>query len=187
MMGRRWVPWLGFLCVVVACVVFSVVAGVWIVRVTDPEQVGRSAIGSWAELGDQGFRVRLDDVAMAPSFPSAYDPTTELTAPEGFQYLRVRMTVESLVGPDDAMGCLLTLRNSEGEGLGNPEYGVDGPSASECNALAAVEEGGQPIGQGDKFSAQSVFIVLPDELDSFTLDVVPLFVDDEVFWTFDLD
>ncbi|RMB61841.1 hypothetical protein [Tessaracoccus antarcticus] len=182
----RWGPWLGFACVVVACLVFSVGAGAWIVRTTEPTQLGSGVVGSWAELSDQGFRVRLDDVEMATAFPSSYDPTDDVMAPEGFQFLRVRLTVESLVPAEGVLGCLVQLRNRDGEQIGNKDYGIDGPAASDCNALAATNKAGGPIGEGDRFESQSVFIVVPEDLDSFTLDIVPLFVEDDVLWSFEL-
>ncbi|MEO7587798.1 MAG: hypothetical protein ABIS84_07180 [Arachnia sp.] len=181
-----WGPWVGFALVVAACLVFAVGAGAWIVRAAEPSQLGRGRLGDWAELGGQGFRVRLDDVSLATSFPSSYDPATEVEAPEGFAFLRVRMTVESAVGSEEAMGCLLKLRNSGGEDIGNREYGVDGPTTSECNQSAAADELGAPVGVGDRFASQSVFVVVPEDLDSYTLDVVPLFADDDVYWRFDL-
>ena len=184
--NRAWAPWVGFGCVVLACLVFAVGAGVWIVRATEPRQLGTSAVGEWADLSEQGLRVRIDDVTSAPSFPSSYDTASDMAAPEGFEFLRVRMTVELATGPDEGVSCLLRLRNRLGEVIENKDYGVDGPGVSDCNLVAAAESMGRPLERNDQFQSQSVFIVLPDDVDSFTLDVVPLFGEDEVFWRFEL-
>lgn len=183
-MHGRWVQWLGFLCVLVAGLLFSVGAGILVVRTTAPVQVGRGAMGSWAELADHGVRVRLDGVELAPSFPNAFDPNKEVIAPDGFEFLRVRMTVEVLVGSHGLIGCALELRNRDGEELGDKVVGIEGTPVTDCNPRAAVEESGALMA-GDHFESQSVFVVLPDELDSFTLDVMPSFINDGVFWTFD--
>lgn len=179
-------PWLWFAGAVALCLAFALGAGSWIVATTQPTQLGRSNVGGWAELAEAGFRVRLDGVALADSLPSSYDPASDVAPPEGFQFLRVQMTVESLVGPDEAIGCLVQLRNRDGEEIGHRNYGLDGPAATDCNQLAAEEENGRPILAGDSFKSQSVFVVQPDDIDSFTVDIVPLFVDDDVFWTFTL-
>lgn len=143
-------------------------------------------MGEWAEFTEHGFSVRLDAVELAPSLPSAYDPSNDVPAPEGFVFLRVLMTVEPLVGPEDYFGCLMRVRDGDGAEIDNQEYGVEGPASSHCTRMTGEDDDSGPLGVGDQFQSQSVFIVLPDELDTFTVEVVPIFGKQKVFWTFRL-
>ena len=177
---RRRAWWVSFVVLLVAALVFSMVVGDYVARLRQPTQAGRTTAGQWADLSEFGFRARLDDVAMSTAWPSAYDPEQEVTAPDGSSLLRVRMSLEPLVDEDVSIGCSFRLFSAAGEQLTLREYGVEGPQSSECTFVSE----GTTREKGVPFQSQVVYIVLPENVDSYSLQLYPNLGASPVYWTF---
>lgn len=158
---------------------FSVVVGNYLVRLYEPAELGSSVTGEWADLSDYGFRMRLDEMVMAPSFPSSWDENELTAAPDGMELLRIRLSIEPLVGPDADMACRFELFNGDGEQLGLTESVVEGPSAVDCNV-----GGDEPREPGVVFVTQLVHVVIPEPLENYSLQMYPLSAESQVYWTF---
>lgn len=176
---RGW--WISFAVLLSVSLVFALIVGARVATVNDPVELGHSTTGEWAELSEFGFRARLDDMSIAESFPSAYEETLDKAAPEGMALLRVRFSIEPLVADDGLVACLLSLFNGKGDRLTRIEYGVAGPESAECSLISTDGE----RQEGVPYATQTVWVVAPDPVESFSLQLVPLSgADDNVYWTF---
>ncbi len=175
---RGW--WISFVVLFVAAMSFSLVVGDYVAQLRQPIEAGRSTTGEWADLSEFGFRARLDDVTMSTTFPNSYDPEQEKSGPDGTSLLRVRMSIEALVDEDEVLGCSWRLFNGSGEQLTLTEYGIEGPESSECTLISddMVRE------KGVAFQTQVVYVVVPDAIDSYSLQLYPNFGASPVYWTF---
>ena len=174
--------WTSFIVLLTSSVVFSVVVGNILAGLNDPEELGHSSVGEWADLGQFGFRARLDDVTISESFPSAYDEARTV-GEEGASLLRVRFTIEPVAGRDEHISCSMKLFNADGEELTLTKYGVAGPVSTECTAAVDSEASGT----GEPFETQMVWVVLPDFGDDYTLWLAPISeASTSTFWRFTL-
>ncbi|MGV8847323.1 hypothetical protein [Tessaracoccus sp.] len=175
---RGW--WISFVALLVIALVFSLAVGDYVAKLRQPVEAGRSTIGEWADLSEHGFRARLDDVSIATTFPSAYDPNQKIAGPDGTSLLRVRMSIEALVDANDIVGCSWRLFNGSGERLTLTEYGIEGPASTECTFISeeATREKGVP------FQTQLVYVVVPEALESYSLQLSPSLAGDSSYWTF---
>lgn len=178
MSTRGW--WISFAVLLAVALVFSTVVGNYVARLKEPVEVGTSVTGEWADLAEYGFRARLDSLELSTTYPSSSNAGDPRTAPEGATYLRVRMSIEPLVAADADMGCFWELFNSDGEQLTMTEFGVDGPLSRQCTYLEL--EGSRELEV--PFTSQEVYVVVPDDVESYTLQLSPQFGDKAVFWTF---
>lgn len=176
--NHRW--WVTFVLLLVVALTFSRVVGGYVSQLRQPSEIGTSSTGEWADLSAYGFRARLDSLDLAASFPRSFDSGERMTAAPGTQYLRVRMSIEPLVGEDQDMGCIWKLFNGEGEQLTLTEYGIEGPASTQCSFLE--DEGSRE--KGVPFGSQEVYVVLPDAIGSFSLQVHADGSDGRVYWTF---
>lgn len=174
---RGW--WVSFVLLLATALVVSTLVGGYLARLSQPAEVGQARVGEWMDLADQGFRARVDSIELSPAFPSSYDPEQNQSAPEGLVFLRVRMTVEPLVDPDATVACTLKLFNGEGEELTLTESGIDGPEYSDC--LFPTDEKERVLGEA--YQTQTVWAVIEEPVQSFTLQLQPLFQDQRVYWS----
>lgn len=172
--GRRW--WVFGLLMVMA-LVFALIIGNYLARLHEPTEVGTSALGEWGDLGDQGLRLRLDEMVMAKSFPDAYGEQT--SAPEGMEFLRVRMTIDPVATDLDG-SCIFELHNGDGENLGLRELAVEGPPRLDC--IDFSEDSDPP--SGDPFETQTVFVVVPEPIESYSIQVHLITDENETYRTF---
>ncbi len=176
--GRGW--WISFVLLLVVALAFSMVVGDYVARLRQPTEAGRSTTGEWADISEFGFRARLDDVTLAKTFTNSYDPEQHKGGPEGTSLLRVRMSIEALVDDDEVLGCSWRLFNGAGEQLTLTEYGIEGPESSECTFVS--DEGTRQ--KGVPFQTQVVYVVVPDDIDSYSLQLFPQFGASLSYWTF---
>lgn len=174
---RGW--WVSFVLLMVVALIFSTVVGGYVSQLRAPKEIGRSSVGEWADLSDHGFRARLDSMDLAPAFPRSFDPGEEMIAPAGTQYLRVRMSIEPLVGQDEDLGCLWKLFDGDGEQLTLTEFGVEGPASTQCSFL-----GEGSLEKGVAFESQEVYVVVPDAGEDYRLEVHASGDGARVYWTF---
>lgn len=175
---RGW--WISFVVLVVVVLVFSLVVGDYVARLRQPTEAGRSTTGHWADLSEYGLRARLDEIAISATFPDAYDPAQQTAGPEGTSLLRVRMSIEPLVGEEEVLGCSWRLFNGAGEQLTLTEYGIEGPASTECTFIS--EETARE--KGVAFQSQVVYVVVPNALESYSLQLVPAFGASPIYVTF---
>ena len=160
----RW--WWSFAALSVMALVFALIVGSYLARLQEPAELESSPMGEWADLGDQGLRLRLDEMVMAPSFPGPYGDGEQTAAPEGMELLRVRMTIDPVAG--DLQGsCIFELYNGDGEKLGLKELGVEGPGGLECVDFSDDSSSAS----GAHFEAQSVYVVIPEPVENYSLRV----------------
>lgn len=174
--GGRWVA---LALVMALALVFSLIVGNYLARLYEPRELGSSATGEWADLSEYGFRMRLDDVTKATSFPSSYGEGEYTTAEEGTELLRIQLSIEPLVGPEEDVSCRFELYNGDGEKLGLKELTVDGPAAVDCTA--GFDD---PRPMGVAYDTQMVHVVIPEPVENYTLEMYPLAADSTVYWTF---
>lgn len=174
---RRW--WVAFVVVLVLVVVYSVATGQYLATMREPEVIGESEVGQWADLSDYGFRLRVDSMELLESATGGWE-SGPVHPPEGMRFLSVRMTVEALVPEDGDMACTMSLLNGAGEEIGLEEIGLDGPESIGCSHHN-YREG---VGVGDQWESQMAWVVLPEPVEDFTLVVKPLFSDEPVLWHF---
>lgn len=172
--------WTSFAVLVAAVVVFSVVVGHYLVGIGVAHEAGRTATGEWADRSDHGFRARLDSLTMATSLASAYDASLGQMPPEGMVFLRVRMTLEPWVGPDEGLDCRLALYNGDGEELTLTESGLEGPEHTGCLFLGEVGV----RSEGVAFQTQTVFVVVPEPVEAYELRLYSMATDQRSYWTF---
>ncbi len=177
---RGW--WISFVVLLVISLVFSLLVGDYVAQLRQPTEAGRSRTGEWADFSESGFRARLDEMSIAPTFPSAYDPQRTTAGPDGTSLLRVRMSIEALVDADEVIGCSWRLFNGSGEQLTLTEYGVEGPASTECTFISdeAAREKGVP------FQSQVVYVVVPEALESYSIRLSPSLAGNSSYWTFTL-
>lgn len=176
--SRGW--WISFLVLLASSVTFSVIVGNTVAGLDDPVELGHSVQGEWADLGDFGFRARLDDISSAESFPSAYDEGQEKVARDGTALLRVRFTIEPRVDQDETIGCSVQLLNGEGEQMSLVAYGVDGPASVDCSFIPSDAE----ESPGAAFQSQTVWVV-PEPVDAYSVRMVPISGSGtDGYWTF---
>lgn len=168
---RKW--WVSFVVVLVLVVVYSVAVGQYLSTLRQPEVVGQSRVGEWADLSDYGFRLRVDNMELLDSAAGGWEGSDIKRPPEGMKFLRVLMTIEALVPEDGNMGCTLTLLNGAGEEIGLEEVGLDGPDSVGC----AHHEFREGIGVGDTWESQMVWVVLDEPVENFTLVINPIYSD----------
>ncbi|MEO7587794.1 MAG: hypothetical protein ABIS84_07160 [Arachnia sp.] len=175
---RGW--WVSFALLLSFALVFSLAVGDFLARQGEPKELGSSRIGEWADLSEHGFRARLDSLDMATQLPNAYNPDVISSAPPGMTYLRVRMTIEPLVGPDDDLQCSWKVTNGAAEQLSLTESAIEGPQFGGCTH--PFDEG--PRERGVPFGTQTVYVVIAEPLESYTLRLQPQLADGSPYWTF---
>lgn len=174
----RW--WTALAVLACTFAVFSVSVGQFLVEMREPEHLGHSTVGEWADLSDYGFRLRFDGLELHDAMPSAWDPTRSEYPPDGMHYVQARFTVEVLVEQDENMGCEFKLFNADGEELGLTGIGLAGAEGTDCQH-GEQREG---IGVGDTFVSHEVYVVPRSMVDGFVVRVEPYYTDDRGYWTF---
>lgn len=158
--GRRWL-WavVGVVLTVVVATVMGQLAARDLDRARYGTLIGTSQQGEWADLGQYGLRARLDEVAVAESFPDHYAPENDVTAIPGLLLARVRMTVEPTVdiaedNYSEFISCDLALWNGAGERINASGPMVAGPELSDCSLI-------RPVVAGQQYQVQVVFQIRP--------------------------
>ena len=172
----KW--WVAFGIIAALVVGYSVAVGQYLSTLRQPEVIGHSVVGEWADLSDYGFRIRVDSMEYFDALPGSWDPSQVNEPPEGMKYLRVLYTVEALVPPEGDLGCIVDLRNGDGEELDLTEIGLAGPEGEGCTRY----DGRDGIAVGDTYETQSVFVVQPVPIEDYTIVITPMFADERVHW-----
>lgn len=176
MTRRAW--WALFGTLTAVALLFSLAVGNYVAQLHEPVERGRGIVGEWLDLSEHGYRIRVDEIAAARSYPSAWGEE-ETAAPESMVLVRVRSTVVPLVGPDVDLGCTLRLFNGDGEELTLAEYGVAGPDSQHCT----LDPDLGPREAGAEFETQNVFVVPESWADEVYVEIHPLYVDQRAYWT----
>lgn len=139
-------------------------------RLTEARQgdlLGTSRVGEWADMSEYGIRIRLDDVAIAESFPGRYG--SESAALEGLLLARVRMSVIATVDiaetGQEILTCDLGLLTAAGERYWPSGPMLEGPEYSNCGAVP------KPITAGQEFEIQQVFQIRPSDAAGLVVEV----------------
>lgn len=173
---RGW--WIAFAVTCIIVIGYSLAVGEYLAGRREPQQLGTSDVGEWADMAEYGFRLRVDEIAVVDSLPARFSDEI-VTAPTGMAYFEAKLTVEVLVAPDEDMGCILELYNADGEKLDWEDTSVGIPDVSGC---LLFDDGRDALDVGDTFESQFIRVVLPDEPGSFTIHIVPTYTEDTVYW-----
>lgn len=172
--------WVAAVVLAMVALILSWAVGGYISQLREPVEIGTSEAGEWVDLSEYGLRLRLDSMELAPSFPRSFNESEQMTAPEGTQYLRVRMSIEPTVDEDEYVGCFWKLLNGDGEQLTLTEFGIAGPASTQCSFLE--DEGS--LEKGVPFASQEVYVVVPKPVESFSLQVNVDTDEGRLYWTF---
>ncbi|GAB3815529.1 hypothetical protein GCM10028820_13160 [Tessaracoccus terricola] len=182
--GRRaWRWWIALAVLACTFAVYSLSVGQFLVEMREPEHLGHSTVGEWADLSDYGYRLRFEGFALHDSMPSSWDATRLEYPPDGMQYVEARFTVEVLVGEEEDMGCTFKLFNADDEELGLTGIGLGDVEGTECQH----SEQRAGLVPGDTFASHQVYVVPSGMDDGFTLRAEPFYLDedqDNAYWTF---
>lgn len=174
--------WVAFAVATVLVAVYSVVSGGYVVAREGRRDLGHSHVGEWADMTEHGLRFRLDSLDYVDAVPVGLGGTIT-SPPPGTAYLLAQFSIEAVMAPADGLGCVIQLFNADGEALAWTESDAQGPTDHGC--YGQTTEVGE-VERGDVFQTQTVYIVEPAPLASFTLTVWPTATDERVSWSFSL-
>lgn len=172
--GKR--TWWFFGVVVTLMLVLVLVGTLHVALRWQPRLLGEVEHGEWMQF--ETFRVRVDLVEVADSFPSAYDSAGDVEPmTDGMQLMLVRFNVErqdpapeNFADHDNAV-CRLTIFNEDGLAMDDSRYSgvADSPTSGGCSPSMLDDEG--LWGDELNFQSQIVVAVTPDPVPSFTVQV----------------
>lgn len=175
MHSRR--TWWGFGITLFLIVVLVVAGTLHVALRWEPRLLGEVEHGEWMEF--ETFRVRIDRIEIADSFPSSFEGSEPIEARTvGMKLLLVRFSVErqdpapESLSEDDNAVCRITIFNKDGLTMDETGFSsvADSPTSTGCSP-SSFDEDDDRWGDELSFQSQRVVAVTPDPISTFTLQV----------------